>query len=141
MPEAGPPLNLRGNFPPSIQAKQAAWEQSLDVRKLEIPTTTNNTLSSIPLLRQRLQRASKSSRSPYLNVPTAAAHFPSFEPLAGTPPELAISVPLHLHVYTPATHLQSSRAPCLYASYTSLHRRQSSRNPYLLDATRLQRSS
>ena len=48
--------------------------KSLEERKLEIPTTTSNTLE---LLRQRLQ----SSRSPYLNVPTAAAHLQSSEPL------------------------------------------------------------
>ncbi len=38
-------------------------------------------------------------------------------PLVPTPAaRLQISIPLHLHVYTPASHLQSSGAPYLYTS-------------------------
>src|SRR5437762_1881510 len=40
-------------------------------------------------------------------------------------------MPLHLHVYSPAAHPQSSRAPYLCASSTSTRLHRISRTPYL----------
>src|SRR5438876_943127 len=57
--------------------------------------------------------------------------------------ELQRSTPLHLHVYTPAAHLQSAIPPCVLHVPTPAAPVQSSRSPYLFASTpaRLQRTS
>ncbi len=109
-------LQSRGYKRPTRRKRFAV---SLEERKLEIPTTTtNNTLelqSSIPLLRQRLQRASK---APHLHSSMSLR----LQRIARAPNLCASSTSLHLHhasrapdlqhinVHKPAAHPQSSDA-------------------------------
>jgi len=115
------PLWLDGcSFFTGATQPQAFCPKSLDERKLEIPTTTNNTLELHTSFEATPGACLQSSRYPYLNCPTAAAHLYSFRTsmppprhhTRSTPPELQISIPLHLHVHTPTAYLHSSEPLC-----------------------------
>jgi len=88
--------------------EEAPRSASLEERKREIPTTT------------------KYARAPELLTQTRPR-----PDTRSTPPELQISISLHLRIYAPAAHLQSSRAPYFCASYTSLHPQRTTRAPDL----------
>ncbi len=115
---AGRPVATTGPQPHRPRCVLASVEE----RKLEIPTICS---SSIPLLRQRLQRISRAleansstslrlrhaSRAPDLHTSTS----PRLH-VCSEPSELQSSIPLRLHVYTLAARLQSSGASYLFAS-------------------------
>ncbi len=119
-------------------------------------TTPPELQVSIPLLRHRLQRISRTlevnsytslhpqhasrslvfqrlqriSRAPYLDVPTLAAHLQTSKALEANSytylHRLQTSEPPYLHVCTPTAHLPSSRSPYLH-TYTPATRLPSSR--------------
>jgi len=112
--------------------------------------------SSIPLLRQRLQRSSRHihiyaptthlQTRPHLHACDASPDLHTSMPpprpyTCGTPPELRSSIPLlrqrlqrvsrHIHIYTPATHLQTFIPRCLLHVPTLAARLKSFGAPYL----------
>src|SRR6266480_4772796 len=125
-----------------MRKRQGVLPQGLEERKLEIPTTTNNSLELHTSFEATPAACLQSSRSPYLYISTSTACSASPEPLRqprprpytrSKPPDLPTSIPLLRQ------RLQrTSRAPYLYASYTSLHPQRASRS---LASTRLQRIS
>ncbi len=109
----------RPKFPPA----------ALEERKLEIPTTTNNTLGLHTSMSLRLQHTS--------GPPDLYASYTSLRRLhTSTSTRLQrISRAPELHTSMSLRMQRTSRPPCLYASYTSLHPQHASRAPELHTST------